>query len=181
MTNAEKIVLIMELRESIEQTTGSYLATLVITLYPENFYKLGTVLYKTDKEVQAIQRNELAQMNMSTITKPSTYFPVYLYENGNIIIYPQSITSNITMSYLRKPNDVVWNFSSTTGYYVYDPTTSVDDVSKVAAGVSLGATAASGTAAAFRLAINCVIFSCSLCITYLLAESFSSITPALKW
>jgi hypothetical protein len=32
MTNAEKIVLIMELRESIEQTTGSYLATLVITL-----------------------------------------------------------------------------------------------------------------------------------------------------
>ena len=109
-------------------TAGAIAAgsTLVITLYPENFYKLGTVLYKTDKEVQAIQRNELAQMNMSTITKPSTYFPVYLYENGNIIIYPQSITSNITMSYLRKPNDVVWNFSSTTGYYVYDPTTSVD-------------------------------------------------------
>jgi len=95
-------------------------------LYPENFYKLGTVLYKTDKEVQAIQRNELAQMNMSTITKPSTYFPVYLYENGNIIIYPQNIVSDITMSYLRKPNDVVWNFSSATGYYVYDSTSSVD-------------------------------------------------------
>ena len=109
-------------------TAGAIAAgsTLVITLYPENFYKLGTVLYKTDKEVQAIQRNELAQMNMSTITKPSTYFPVYLYENGNIIIYPQSITSNITMSYLRKPNDVIWNFSSATGYYVYDATTSVD-------------------------------------------------------
>ena len=109
-------------------TAGAIAAgsTLVITLYPENFYKLGTVLYKTDKEVQAIQRNELAQMNMSTITKPSTYFPVYLYEKGYIIIYPQSITSNITISYLRKPNDVVWNFSSATGYYVYDATTSVD-------------------------------------------------------
>jgi len=109
-------------------TAGAIAAgsTLVITLYPENFYKLGTVLYKTDKEVQAIQRNELAQMNMSTITKPSEYFPVYLYENGNIIIYPQTIISNINMSYLRKPNDVVWNFSSATGYYVYDSTTSVD-------------------------------------------------------
>jgi hypothetical protein len=109
-------------------TTGAIAAgsTLVVTLYPENFYKLGTVLYKTDKEVQAIQRNELAQMNMSTITKPSTYFPVYLYENGNIIIYPQNIVSDITMSYLRKPNDVVWNFSSATGYYVYDSTSSVD-------------------------------------------------------
>ena len=101
-------------------------STLVITLYPENFYKLGTVLYKTDKEVQPIQRNELAQMNMSTITKPSEYFPVYLYENGNVIIYPQTIISNISMSYLRKPDDVIWNFSSATGYYVYDSTTSVD-------------------------------------------------------
>ena len=109
-------------------TAGAIAAgsTLVITLYPENFYKLGTILYKTDKEVQPIQRNELAQMNMSTITKPSEYFPVYLYENGNVIIYPQTIISNISMSYLRKPNDVVWNFSSATGYYVYDSTTSVD-------------------------------------------------------
>jgi len=109
-------------------TAGAIAAgsTLVITLYPENFYKLGTILYKTDKEVQPIQRNELAQMNMSTITKPSEYFPVYLYENGNVIIYPQTIISNISMSYLRKPDDVVWNFSSATGYYVYDSTTSVD-------------------------------------------------------
>jgi len=109
-------------------TAGAIAAgsTLVITLYPENFYKLGTVLYKTDKEVQPIQRNELAQMNMSTITKPSEYFPVYLYENGNVIIYPQTIISNISMSYLRKPDDVIWNFSSATGYYVYDSTTSVD-------------------------------------------------------
>tara|TARA_R100001530_G_scaffold91186_1_gene63341 strand:+ start:886 stop:1809 length:924 start_codon:yes stop_codon:yes gene_type:complete len=109
-------------------TAGAIAAgsTLVITLYPENFYKLGTILYKTDKEVQPIQRNELAQMNMSTITKPSEYFPVYLYENGNVIIYPQTIISNISMSYLRKPDDVIWNFSSATGYYVYDSTTSVD-------------------------------------------------------
>jgi len=111
-------------------TAGAIAAgsTLLITLYPKDFYKLGTVLYKDDKEVQCVQRNELAQLNMSTITKPSEYFPVYLYDkNHRIAVYPQTISSDITVSYVRKPNDVTWNF--TTGgssQYVYNPTTSVD-------------------------------------------------------
>ena len=109
-------------------TAGAIAAgsTLLITLYPEDFYKLGTVLYKDDKEVQAIQRNELAQMNMSTITKPSEYFPVYIYENQNIIVYPQTINSSLSITYVRKPSDVIWNFTSNTGFYVYDPTNSVN-------------------------------------------------------
>jgi len=109
-------------------TAGAIAAgsTLLITLYPQDFYKLGTVFYKDNKEVQCVQRNEIAQMNMSTITKPSEYFPVYVYENNNIIIYPQTITSDVSVSYVRKPGDVTWNFTSTTGYYVWNPTTSVD-------------------------------------------------------
>ena len=108
-------------------TAGAIAAgsTLVITLYPENFYKLGTVLYKTDKEVQAIQRNELAQMNMSTLTKPSDYFPVYVYEGEKIIVYPQNIVANISVTYLRKPTDVSWNFTNN-NYYVWDPSSSVN-------------------------------------------------------
>ena len=110
-------------------TAGAIAAgsTLVITLYPNDFYKLGTVLYKSDKEVEVVQRNELAQMNMSTITKPSTHFPIYIYENSRIIVYPQTINSDITASYVRQPSDVTWNF--TTGgsnQYVYNPTTSVN-------------------------------------------------------
>ena len=109
-------------------TAGSIAAgsTLLITLYPQDFYKLGTVLYKDDKEVQCVERNELAQMNMSTITKPSEYFPVYVYEDKKIIIYPQTINSNVSVTYVRKPSDVMWNFTTPTGYYVWDPTTSVD-------------------------------------------------------
>ena len=109
-------------------TAGSIAAgsALLITLYPQDFYKLGTVLYKDDKEVQCVERNELAQMNMSTITKPSEYFPVYVYEDKKIIIYPQTINSNISVTYVRKPSDVMWNFTTPTGYYVWDPTTSVD-------------------------------------------------------
>ena len=100
--------------------------TLRIVLYPQDFYKLGTVLYKTDKAVEPVQRNELALLNLSTITKPSEYFPVYLFNENKIIIHPQTIVSNVEATYVRKPADVMWNFDSTAGYYVYDPTTSVN-------------------------------------------------------
>lgn len=103
--------------------TGS---TLRIVLYPQDFYKLGTVLYKNDKAVEPVQRNELALLNLSTITKPSEYFPVYLFNENKIIIHPQTIVSNVEATYVRKPADVMWNFDSTAGYYVYDPTASVN-------------------------------------------------------
>jgi len=98
----------------------------VITLYPDDFYKLGTVLYRDNREVEPIQRNELAQLNMSPISKPTEYFPVYLYENKKIIIHPQTIGNSIQATYIKKPADVVWNFTSPNGYYVWDPTNSVD-------------------------------------------------------
>ena len=110
-------------------TAGAIAAgsTLLITLYPQDFYKLGSVFYKTDKEIQMVERNELAQLNMSTITKPSDYFPVYVYENQFIYVYPQTIQSNVTVSYVRKPNDVVWNFTvGASAQYIYNSTTSVD-------------------------------------------------------
>jgi len=100
--------------------------TLRIVLYPQNFYKLGTVLYKDDKAVEPVQKNELALLNLSTITKPSEYFPVYVFNNNKIIIYPQTIKLNVEATYIRKPNNVVWNFDSTAGYYVWDPNTSIN-------------------------------------------------------
>jgi hypothetical protein len=99
---------------------------LVITLYPNDFYKLGTVLYRDDREVEPIQRNKLAQLNMSPISKPTDYFPVYLYENKQIIIHPQTILDRVQATYIKKPADVMWNFTSTNGYYEYDNTNSVD-------------------------------------------------------
>jgi len=63
---------------------------------------------------------------MSPISKPTEHFPVCFYEQNRITIYPQTINNQVQVTYLRKPADVVWNFSSTTGYYVWNPTTSVD-------------------------------------------------------
>ena len=97
-----------------------------INLFPNDFYKLGSILYRDDREVEQVQRNELAMLNMSPISKPTEHFPVCFYEQNRITIYPQTINNQVQVTYLRKPADVVWNFSSTTGYYVWNPTTSVD-------------------------------------------------------
>lgn len=103
---------------------------ILISVYPYDFYKLGTVIYKGEKEVQYVQSNELLELNLSPLTKPSLYWPVYTYKNFKIRVYPLTIDSNedITCTYLRKPLNPSWNFSTstTTGQYIYNPNTSVN-------------------------------------------------------
>ena len=123
---------VKNLQEKIEifQTDGvcTPISDYYTTPNPTNFYKLGTVIYKDDKIVQYVQPNELLELNLSPLTKPSLYWPVYTYKNGQIHIYPKTITGNvISCTYIRKPLDPVWNFTLGTNYqYVYNSTTSVD-------------------------------------------------------
>jgi len=103
-------------------------AAIVVTATPEDFYRLGTVIYQDSKEVQLTQRNELLYLNSTPLLAPTTTYPIYLYENSKLYLYPQTITSDITISYLRKPMDVIWNFTIPSGqnYYQYNPTNSVN-------------------------------------------------------
>lgn len=103
-------------------------AVIVVTATPEDFYRLGTVIYKDSIEAQLVQRNELLYINTTPLVAPTTTYPIYLYENNKLYVYPQTITSGVTVSYLRKPLDVIWNFTIPSGqnYYQYNPTNSVD-------------------------------------------------------
>ena len=95
---------------------------------PYEFYKLGTVIYNNEKEVQYVQPNELLELNLSPITKPSVYWPVYKYKDFKISVYPTTINNGISCTFIRKPLNPVWNFTSTppSYNYVYDPNTSQD-------------------------------------------------------
>lgn len=91
-----------------------------------DFYKLGTVIYNDDKEVQYVQPNELLELNLSPITKPTKYWPIYTYKDFIIKVYPTTITTGITCTYVRKPANPVWNFVlGTNQQYIYDATSSV--------------------------------------------------------
>jgi len=91
-----------------------------------DFYKLGTVIYNDDKEVQYVQPNELLEINLSPITKPTKYWPIYTYKDFKIKVFPKTITTGITCTYIKKPANPVWNFTlGTNQQYIYDDASSV--------------------------------------------------------
>ena len=103
----------------------SVTGTIIISSSAAGVYKLGTVVY-TDgalpqQELQRVDRGEIFHLNSSNLTKPSTTYPVYLYENNRIIVYPTTIQTGISASYIKKPSDPVWNFIlGGNQQYVYD-------------------------------------------------------------
>jgi hypothetical protein len=92
-----------------------------------DFYKLGTVIYNDEKEIQYIQPNELLELNLSPITKPTKYWPVYTYKDFKIKVYPTpAATDVISCTYIRKPANPIWNFTlGTSQQYIYSPPTSL--------------------------------------------------------
>jgi len=92
-----------------------------------DFYRLGTVIYDDTIEMQRVQRNDLLYINKSPLTKPTKKYPLYIYAEEKLFVYPTDITIGVSASFVRKPKDVIWNFtaSAQTNYtYLYNPNTS---------------------------------------------------------
>jgi len=127
--NLQQKIAIFQKEDICLPTAGGFNIPGILNTPPvTNFYKLGTVIYNYDKEVQYVQPNELLELNLSPITKPTKYWPVYTYKNSIIKIYPApSGTDVISCTYISKPADPVWNFTATAPnyQYVYNPSTSV--------------------------------------------------------
>jgi len=97
------------------------------TLTPTDIYRLGSVYYNGEELTQYSQRNEITQLLLSPLTKPTTDFPVYLYEQDLLYLYPTTIQTGVTISYLKKPADINWGYSvGALGQFLYNPAGSVD-------------------------------------------------------
>ena len=94
---------------------------------PTNLYRLGAATYTglNSKlvELQRQQRNEFYNIQNSPLTASTLDFPSYLYENERMYVRPTSITSSISVDYLKKPDDTRWGYSvGSLGQYIYDST-----------------------------------------------------------
>ena len=97
------------------------------TLTPTDIYRLGSVFYRGTQLTEYSQRNQITQLLLSPLTQPTTSFPVYLYENNLLYVYPTTIITgtDITISYLKTPADVVWGYGvGTLGQFEYSAGTS---------------------------------------------------------
>lgn len=88
------------------------------------FHSLGTVLYTPltgfPTEIQRLARNEFYNIQQSPLTASTKDFPTYLYEGGKLTVSPSSIQSGISVSFLRKPKNVVWGYDiGSLGQYIY--------------------------------------------------------------
>ena len=89
------------------------------------FYRLGTVLYNNETELQRVDRKEFYHIDKSLLTKPTKTYPVYLYEKNYLYIKPTSIVTfgDIQVDYIRKPVNPIWGFNvGTLGQYIYNDT-----------------------------------------------------------
>ena len=91
------------------------------------FYRLGTVTSESGTkpiQIERLQRDPFYNIDRSDLTAPSANFPVYLFENLEIKVKPNTITTDVKTTFIRKPRDVVWGYgvNTTLGNYVWDGT-----------------------------------------------------------
>jgi len=125
-------------------TTQSYTATQTLTFTnsivvsgtwttpnESPVYKLGVVNVTSGAlpihELERVTRGELYHLLSSNLTKPTSHYPVYLYENEQLIVYPTSINSGISCDFIKKPLVPSWNFTvGLQNQYLYNAATSVN-------------------------------------------------------
>jgi len=94
-------------------------------------YRLGSVYYQGSQISQYAQRQEITQLLLSPLTQPTTSFPIYLYENNSLFVYPTTIINSVgqlvTFSYLKTPANVVWGYGvGGLGQFEYNESLSVN-------------------------------------------------------
>jgi hypothetical protein len=119
---------------NIDDLTGASVVYNSIITNPYNgstgefaFYRLGTITYNDPTpntysvEIERLQRDDFYEIQKSDLTAPSVYFPIYLYESGKVKVLPDTIQSNVSCSFIRKPVNVVWAYTpGNLGQYIYD-------------------------------------------------------------
>lgn len=101
---------------------------LLIQVFDNNFYKLGSVIYNDSVEAEETSRPGFLKTSISPLTQATTTFPIYIYEKDKIFIKPTNIVSNVSATYIRKPISPKWDFivDTITQAYVYDYNESVN-------------------------------------------------------
>ena len=100
---------------------------------PSELYRLGSITYEpntsTYKEIQRVGRAEIYNIRKAPLTAPTTNFPIYLYEDNQALVYPETIVdpTHIKMQYVKKPTDIKWAFTTgSLGQLVFDATNAID-------------------------------------------------------
>lgn len=88
---------------------------------PDDYFFLTRIDYNNNTEIEKVKTNKLLYLLNSNLTAPTVKYPVYLLDENGIIVYPTSITSNVTTQYLRYPKDPQWTYNMINGSPFFNP------------------------------------------------------------
>jgi hypothetical protein len=80
---------------------------------PTDYFFLDKLIYNNSTEVEKVSHRKILNLVNSNLTAPTAAYPVYTIDQNGILVYPTSITTNITSQYLRYPKDPVWTYTTT--------------------------------------------------------------------
>jgi len=92
---------------------------------PSDLHKLGTLTYN-NIELEKIDQKTLNKYTSSPLTNPSTNNPVYIQSiansslQWNVKVYPSTINTGVTCTYIRKPITPIWGYTEVDGSALYN-------------------------------------------------------------
>ncbi len=78
------------------------------------------IITSTNKVVDKLVKSKVGYLNNS-ISGPTDTYPVYERMPSNVTIYPNTITGDITIRYVRQPLDPKWTYTEVAGDPLYNP------------------------------------------------------------
>lgn len=112
-------------------SAGGYFTLPTTDIYgvSQNLYRLGTLAYKNEYNVQIgpleeLQKYEFYYIQNSRLTASTKKNPTFFRESNRVVVAPNTIVGDnvIIANYIRKPLDPVWGFTvGTRGQYIYNP------------------------------------------------------------
>lgn len=86
---------------------------------PTDSYRVLDVYYGGDF-VDEVSERRLALLNKSNLTTPSTTYPVFVRREDVYLVYPTTINTGVSCSYIRTPETPKWTYNTVSGNPVFN-------------------------------------------------------------
>ncbi len=119
VVNTDEKIEIFKKNASLTHTAGG-----VFNL-PADHYRLGSISYtaptKLPVEAQRVNRTDFYLIQRSKLSDASTKFPIYLYEESKVKMYPTTIITGVEAQYVKKPENINWPYTvNSVGAFIYN-------------------------------------------------------------
>jgi len=102
---------------------------------PTGTHIVGSVTYEDASrlpvEMQRVDRGEFYNLRLSPLVTPSEQFPIYLFENNKLEVYPNIIntkvnagTASVAVQHIKVPDDINWAYTvGNLGQFIFNTNT----------------------------------------------------------